>query len=188
MYLARQCSMFNSFQSIFSMLRRDIGESAYRDAVAEAGPGQTKITDGWKVVGLDRETAERIFEETKELGFLSRKELWEKEKRDERMAKAAEEERLRQDLRDSIDKDGNLIQPGDEVDEDMKITDEDLKRGDDYEDDDDSPVIPGAKECGNCGYTLFIAEGREGKFFSSGFTCPECGAGRDQFKHVDVDV
>ena len=54
------------------------------------------------------------------------------------------------------------------------------------QDDDDELAGPGAKECGNCGYTLFIAKGREGKFFSSAFKCPECGAARDQFKDVDM--
>ena len=92
-------------------------------------------------------------------------------------------------MRDSIDKDGNLIDPNDDIDPDKRITDEDLNKfKDDDDDDDESAGPPGAKECGNCGYTLFIAKGREGKFFSSSFKCPECGAARDQFKDVDIDV
>jgi len=59
-----------------------MAEGAYRDAVADAGSGQTKITEGWKAVGLDKEKATEIFEETKRLGFLSRTELWEKEAKD----------------------------------------------------------------------------------------------------------
>lgn len=169
-------------------LQSEMGESAYRDAVAEAGPGQTKITEGWKVLGLDKETATKIFEETKALGFLSRDELWKKEEEDMARAAFEAEERARQDLRDSIDKDGNLIDPNDDIDPDKRITDEDLNKYKDDEDDDDSAGPPGAKECGNCGYTLFIAKGREGKFFSSSFKCPECGAARDQFKDVDMDV
>ena len=31
-------------------------------------------------------------------------------------------------------------------------------------------------ECEECGYTLFIAAGREGKFFGDSYKCPECGA------------
>ena len=92
-------------------------------------------------------------------------------------------------MRDSIDKDGNLIDPDAEIDPDKRITDEDLDRADDDDDADDSgPTSGGAKECSNCGYTLFIAAGREGRQFPSGFTCPECGAGRDQFKDVDINL
>merc|ERR1712100_592724 len=29
-------------------------------------------------------------------------------------------------------------------------------------------------ECEECGYTLFIAAGREGKFFGDSYKCPEC--------------
>jgi predicted RNA-binding Zn-ribbon protein involved in translation (DUF1610 family) len=36
-------------------------------------------------------------------------------------------------------------------------------------------------ECGECGYTLFIAAGREGKFFGDTYKCPECGAPKSKF-------
>ena len=36
-------------------------------------------------------------------------------------------------------------------------------------------------ECTSCGYVLFPAAGREHKFFGDSFTCPQCGAGKDQF-------
>ena len=52
--------------------------------------------------------------------------------------------------------------------------------------DDDAPVpqATGAMtcECSGCGYTLFVAKGRESKFFPDGFACPECGAAKDTFK------
>ena len=169
-------------------VRRDMAESAYRDAVAEAGAGQTKLTEGWKVLGLDKETATSIFEETKRLGFLSRQELFEKDEQDMRDAAREEEQKLKQDLINSIDKDGNLIDPDSDVDPDKLITEEDLDKEIEDDDDDDAPASGGAKECGNCGYTMFIAKGREGRFFSSGFTCPQCGVGRDQFKDIEVDV
>ncbi|KAL3817743.1 hypothetical protein ACHAXA_010963 [Cyclostephanos tholiformis] len=165
-------------------------QSAYRDAVAEAGPGQKKITEGWKVLGLDKETATRIFEETSALGFLSRDELWAKEEQDAYREKIAAEERRRQELRDIIDKDGNLIDPTN-IDPDKLIKDEDFNREPEDDGKDEGGPLTGAtmaKECGNCGYTLFIAAGREAKFFPSGFTCPQCGAARDQFKDVEIDV
>ncbi len=36
-------------------------------------------------------------------------------------------------------------------------------------------------ECGSCKYTIFVAPGRESKFYGSGFKCPECGASKDKF-------
>lgn len=60
------------------------------------------------------------------------------------------------------------------------------------EDEDDSAAVGGPTassgdalicECSvaDCGYTLFVAAGREDKFFPEGFTCPECSAPKDQF-------
>ncbi|KAL3775176.1 hypothetical protein ACHAW5_004741 [Stephanodiscus triporus] len=189
--LIKQLStMFGGIEPVLQQ-QKEMAESAYRDAVAEAGEGQKKMTEGWKVLGLDKETATSIFEETKALGFLSRDELWEKEEQDAAREKFAAEERRRQELRDTIDKDGNLIDPNANIDPDKLIKDEDFNREPEDNDKDDGGPSTGAamaKECGNCGYTLFIAAGREAKFFPSGFTCPQCGAARDQFKDVEMDV
>ncbi|KAL7457667.1 hypothetical protein ACHAWC_010443 [Mediolabrus comicus] len=186
--LIKQLSlMFGDVEAV-QQQQTDMAESAYRDAVAEAGKGQTKLTEGWKVLGLDKETATRIFEETKKLGFLSRQELFEKDAADMKKAALDEEKRLKDDLVNSIDKDGNLIDPDDEVDPDKLINPDDLGKELDDEEDDDAPSSGGAKECGKCGYTMFIAKGREGKFFSSGFKCPQCGASRDEFKDIEVDL
>ncbi len=35
--------------------------------------------------------------------------------------------------------------------------------------------------CGDCGFTIFPAKGREGKFFPDNYVCPSCGADADQF-------
>jgi len=192
--LIKQLSeMFNGVDEVMRQ-QKEMAESAYRDAVAEAGPGQTKITDGWKSLGLKKEMATKIFEDTKALGFLSRSELWRKEEQDIARNQMDAEEAAMEKLRNSIDKDGNVIDPDADIDPDKKFNVEDLNRNADVEEknDDDagdiSPSSGGAKECGKCGYTLFIAKGREGRFFSSGFVCPECGAGRDQFKDVDIEV
>jgi len=186
--LIKQLSlMFGGVEEV-QQQQKDMAESAYRDAVAEAGKGQTKLTEGWKVLGLDKEAATRIFEETKKLGFLSRQELFEKDKKDMMKAAMDEEKKLREDLISSIDKDGNLIDPDSDVDPDKLINPDDLDKDIEDDDSDDDVTSGGAKECGKCGYTMFIAKGREGRFFSSGFTCPQCGAGRDQFKDIEVDL
>ena len=58
------------------------------------------------------------------------------------------------------------------------------------DDEDETSPISGAAggsgdalicECTECGYTLFVAAGREEKFFPEGFTCPECGSTKDKF-------
>lgn len=189
--LIKQLSeMFDGVEEVMRQ-QKEMAESAYRDAVAEAGPGQERTTEGWKVLGLDKETATTIFEETKALGYLSRDELWKKQANDAAHEQMMAEEARAQALRDSIDKDGNVIDPNDKdsIDPDKLITDEDLNQ--DWEDDKDDDGVAstgGAKECGNCGYTMFIAKGREGKFFSSSFKCPECGSPRDQFKDVDIEL
>ena len=36
-------------------------------------------------------------------------------------------------------------------------------------------------ECSDCGYIIFPAAGREGKFFGDDFCCPNCGADKDRF-------
>jgi predicted RNA-binding Zn-ribbon protein involved in translation (DUF1610 family) len=50
------------------------------------------------------------------------------------------------------------------------------------EDDASSAPTSNVYECGNCGFTLFVATGRESKFFGDNFKCPECGAAKSEFK------
>jgi rubredoxin len=38
--------------------------------------------------------------------------------------------------------------------------------------------------CESCGYTIFPARGREGKFFPTDFKCPNCEAGKEAFFDV----
>ena len=39
-----------------------------------------------------------------------------------------------------------------------------------------------------CGYTLFVAKGREFKFFGDNFKCPTCGAGKEFFKDNSIET
>lgn len=36
-------------------------------------------------------------------------------------------------------------------------------------------------------YKMFVAKGREFKFFGDAFKCPECGAGKNKFTEEDMD-
>lgn len=111
---------------------------------------------GWEVLGLDRETAERIYKEEAKEGFVSDVEAMyglQTQKYDKKGRR--------------LDKAGKLENP-EESDKDD-------------ESDNDGPVS-NVYECSDCGYTLFIAQGRESKFFGQDFKCPECGAPKDKFK------
>ena len=124
-----------------------MGEAAYTTAITSAGKNQSKLTPGWEVLGLDKETATRIFDKERETGFISSKE-----------AKYGRASAKYDKLGRRIDKEGEIV-------DDNGVEDDGS---------DDGPVS-NVQECSNCGFTLFVAEGRSHKFFGSGFTCPECG-------------
>lgn len=138
-----------------------MAEAAYKTAVLAGGKNQKSLTVGWEVLGLDKEAATRIFEEEAEDGFLS------------------EREKMYGGQSRKYDKSGNLVdKDGKSLDPDAaKKVEEEVKTP-------DSNVY----ECSECGYTLFIAKGREFKFYGEGFTCPECGAGKDKFEAKDIDI
>ena len=138
-----------------------MGEAAYRAAVAAAGKKQTDLTIGWEVLGLEKEVATAIFEEVAKEGFVSGREA-----KYGRAYSQKYDEKGRK-----VDKSGKLENP---------------EEADDDEDDDNAPASGNVQECTECGYTLFVAEGRDFKFFGSGFVCPECGAPKDKFKAVDT--
>lgn len=132
-----------------------MGEAAYKNAVAKAGKNQETLTIGWEVLGLDEKKAMEIFKEVKGEGFLTGRE-----------AKYG-------GANQKYDKKGRKI--------DTEANPDEATEGDDEEDDADSPT-GNVFECGECGYTLFIAKGRDFKFMSPTFECPECGAKKDKFK------
>ena len=138
-----------------------MGEAAYRSAVASAGKNQADLTIGWEVLGLDKETATTIFEEVAKVGFMS-----------DREAKYGKAYSIKYDDKGrKLDDKGDLKNPEEATDDDG---------------DDDSTTSGNVQECTECGYTLFVAEGRDFKFFGSDFKCPECGAPKDKFKSVDT--
>lgn len=97
---------------------RDVGVQAYREAIANAGKDQTKMTEGWKILGLEKEKASAIFKEQQEKGFMGlREELADDEKKriqKEIADRAAAAERLR----NMFDEEGNVIEDDEDEDED----------------------------------------------------------------------
>jgi len=159
-----------------------MGEAAYKNLVASEGSKErkkkekkgkdgeeevdtpTQLTLGWEVLGLTRETAEEIYDSVADDGFRS-----DREKKYE-----------------SLDDDITFDDKGRRVKGDGELENPDEATPDDDKDDDESDGGGGggmgnAKECTQCGYTMFIAAGREFKFFGEGFKCPECGCGKDKF-------
>lgn len=150
-------------KAILDTSLKAMAEAAYRNTVTDAGKDQESLTVGWEVLGLSRETAERIFEEAAENEFKSRREL-----------QFGGSGKLNYDDKGRrINEDGSLVDP-------TKAEDDDDDGGDDAS---GGGGAGGANiyECSECGYTLFPAKGREFKFFPATFTCPECGAAKDKF-------
>jgi rubredoxin len=141
-----------------------MAEAAYRTTVLSAGMKQKSLTTGWEVLGLNKETATRIWEAEKEEGFMS------------------ERQRMYGGQSTKYDKKGNII------DKEGKVLEKaDPNAPDDEEEEDDAPAS-NVYECGECGFTLFIAKGREFKFYGDDFACPECGAAKDKFNARDIDA
>jgi rubrerythrin len=143
---------------------RAIAEAAYRTTVLAAGKNQKKLSVGWEVLGLNKEVATRIFEEELKEGFLS-----DREKMYGGQSRKYNSKGLQIDTES-----GDILDP------------EEAKAAEEAGDDDDAPVS-NVYECGECGYTLFIAKGREFKFFGDDFECPECGAKKDKFNARNID-
>lgn len=156
-----QSTVFLFYSDTFysNLPHRAIGEAAYRSCVQLAGKNQKKLTSGWELLGLDKATATYIFEEEGNKGFMSDTEKM-----------YGNQNQMYDKKGRKIDAEGNLTDEKDKADA--------VASGEDQAEDDPNNIY----ECGNCGFTIFIAQGRESKFYGTGFQCPECGATKDQFK------
>ena len=153
-----------TFISLFLLLyikNRAMGEAAYRTAVIAGGKNQKTLTFGWEVLGLNKETAVRIFEDEAAEGFMT------------------DREKMYGGQSTKYDAKGRII------DKKGEIVDEEERQAAENEEEEES--ASNVYECGECGYTLFVAQGREFKFYGDDFKCPECGAGKDKFKGRDID-
>jgi rubredoxin len=139
-----------------------MAEASYRATILAGGKNQKKLTVGWEVLGLDREVAQRMWDEEAKIGFIS-----------EREAMYGGQKRKYDKKGNQLDAEGKLADPENAIPDD---------------DTDDAPAdgpVSNVHECSQCGFTLFVAQGREDKFFGASFKCPECGAAKDQFNARD---
>lgn len=135
---------------------RAIAEAAYRTAVLAAGKNQQSLAPGWEILGLSYEAATRIWEAEAKENFTSDRET---------MYGGQTRKYDRQGRQ--LTEDGKLANPEEATKEDDASS---------------SGPTSNVYECGNCGFTLFVATGRESKFFGDNFKCPECGAAKSEFK------
>jgi rubrerythrin len=142
---------------ILQSLHRAIAEAAYRSAVLAAGKNQKSLSPGWEVLGLTKEMATLIFDAEKKEGFLS------------------DRESMYGGQTRKYDRQGR------QLDEAGKLSNPEEASDDDGAEESTSNVY----ECGQCGFTLFVATGRESKFYGTDFKCPECGAAKKEFKARD---
>lgn len=168
-FLTKHCVAHHFPDYLFNILlsaslQSAIGEAAYRSLVQKSGKSN-KIPDGWKVLGLTQDVAVDIYKEEKETGFKTAQ---------EEIYGGGNERYNKKGQR--IDEKGFVIE-----ERDIEANERAKERGET----DEATSTSGAFECGNCGYTLFVAKGREAKFFGVGFKCPQCGAEKDQFKTVE---
>ena len=145
--------------------KRAIAEAAYRTAVLAAGKNQENLAPGWEVLGLSYDAATRIWDTEKKENFTS-----------DRETMYGGQTRKYDKSGRQVKEDGKLVNP------------EEATPNDDIPDSSDgSGAMSNVYECGNCGFTLFVATGRETKFFGDNFKCPECGAAKTEFKARDTE-
>jgi len=144
-------------ETMVEMSQQAMAEAAYKSAVQEGGKDQQSLTVGWEVLGLEKDIATRIFDEAAEDGFMS-----------DREKMYGGQSRKYDSKGNRLDGDGDLEDPENAIVDDEKPA---------------SNVMG----CLDCGFTLFIAQGREEKFFGEGFKCPECGSKKDRFEPRDLD-
>jgi len=148
-------------------LQRAMLENLYRDLCEKLPDGTTADGETLQVLGLSEAEATRLMQEVQE-----------KKAADAAVAIAEQEERERAEQLQRAMEAASALSSNDSNDSNDSPA-SDGGAGD------DAPVT-GADgtheyECTKCGYTLFPASGRESKFFGAGFSCPQCGAGKDEF-------
>jgi rubrerythrin len=148
-----------TYGSLCVLADRAMAEAAYKTTVLAAGKSQSTLTPGFEVLGLQREVAQRIWDEAAEEGFVT-----------EREALYSGQRRKYDESGNRIDNKGELFDP----------ENANIKKGAS-----DDKAVSGVFECGQCGFTLFVATGRESKFYGSDFKCPECGAPKSKFNARD---
>eukprot|EP00960_Hanusia_phi_P029245 747854-Hanusia_phi.AAC.7 len=154
---------------IINVLQNTLTEQAYKDILNANGGPENGLQPGYEELGLARGDAEDLIAK-----ILEEKRLAEEEAA-RIAAEKAEEERVLK-IREAAWKGQQ---------EKMNLNDGKIKtHGEEPKKDEPVQRAEGTHEyeCTVCGYTLFVAKGREFKFFGDNFKCPQCGASKQYFK------
>lgn len=149
---------------VIDVLQRTLTEQTYKDIVNAAGGPEKGSQAGFLQLGLTQSEADGI------VAAMAEEKRRAAEEAARLAAEKAEEEKVKK------------IMAGPDL---SSIKG---KANKDSDDKDKVERAPGSNEyeCTKCGFTLFVAPGREFKFYGDDFKCTQCGAGKDAFKNNAV--
>jgi len=152
---------------IIDVLQNTLTEEAYKAIIMKAGGLEAGLQPGYNKLGMSQADAQ---------GYLDRLIEEDRVKREDAAAKEAEKEEaarveaIRQLAIDGRKKKGAAGQIKTHGEDEKKDEPKKVESSDDGESE---------YECTQCGMTLFVAKGREFKFFGDDFKCGQCGAGKE---------
>lgn len=152
---------------LIDILQNSLTEQAYKEILDAAGGPEKGLQPGFQTLGMSKGDAEACVAKLVEENRIAAEEAA------RIAAEKAEEEKILKIREKKWSKEGE------------KKKDETKASDDDAEGEGKpSKVEDGAHEyeCTKCGFTLFVAKGREFKFYGDDFKCTQCGAGKESFK------
>ena len=155
---------------IIDVLQNTLTEEAYKAILEKAGGPEAGLQPGFAELGYSQAEAEALIARLIEEARIAAEEA-------ARLQAEQEEEARVQAIRElAVKKQG----------EKQNINDGRIKtHGEEPKKDEPAPTKasdePSEYECQQCGFTLFVAKGREFKFFGDDFKCGSCGAGKEFF-------
>mmetsp|Transcript_65554 Transcript_65554/g.136540 ORF Transcript_65554/g.136540 Transcript_65554/m.136540 type:complete len:335 (+) Transcript_65554:40-1044(+) len=159
---------------VIDVLQKTLTEEAYKAVIEGAGGCDAGLQPGFEVLGLTQAEAQGVVD-----GMLEEKRVAAEEAA-RIAAEKAEEERVLNIRKAAWEGNQGGVKTHGETDEDReaKKKKKEPERGEGTHE----------YECTLCGYTLFVARGREFKFFGDDFKCAQCGAGKSYFKDNAAEV
>eukprot|EP00285_Hemiselmis_virescens_P003985 CAMPEP_0173414904 /NCGR_PEP_ID=MMETSP1356-20130122/84572_1 /TAXON_ID=77927 ORGANISM="Hemiselmis virescens, Strain PCC157" /NCGR_SAMPLE_ID=MMETSP1356 /ASSEMBLY_ACC=CAM_ASM_000847 /LENGTH=448 /DNA_ID=CAMNT_0014377113 /DNA_START=17 /DNA_END=1363 /DNA_ORIENTATION=+ len=147
---------------VIDVLQATLTEQAYKDILNANGGPENGVQPGFNELGFSQQEAEECVARMVEENRIAAEEAARIQ------AEKDEEERILNIRKKAWGKNDKKDEPEAE------------------KKDDDAPEEREAGaheyECTKCGFTLFVAKGREFKFYGDDFKCSGCGAGKEAFK------
>jgi len=149
---------------VIDVLQQTLTEQAYKDILNANGGPENGVQPGYAELGYSQQEAEECVARLVEENRIAAEEAARIQ------AEKDEEERIL-NIRKKAWSKNDPNKDGDEADgKDSEPAPEEREEG------------AHEYECTKCGFTLFVAKGREFKFYGDDFKCQGCGAGKEDFK------